>query len=58
MTIEEQMEYLHMSRQQLAQLRYNGTGPRYMAPTPRVIRYRKSWTDEWLEGSARVGTAA
>jgi len=56
MTIEQQMEYLGMTRQGLAQLRFKGTGPRYMAPTPRVIRYRKSWTDEWLQASERTGT--
>lgn len=41
----------------LAQLRYLGTGPKYLKPTPRTVLYRESDVIEWLEASERTGTA-
>lgn len=41
----------------LAQLRYTGRGPRYLAPTPRTIIYRRSDVIAWLENSERSSTA-
>jgi hypothetical protein len=41
----------------LAQLRYTGRGPRYLAPTPRTIIYRRSDVFAWLENSERSSTA-
>lgn len=58
MRIPEAAEYLHMSPGALAQLRYTGKGPKYMAPTPKTILYRKEWCDSWLAASVRVSTAA
>lgn len=41
----------------LAQLRYTGSGPKYLRPTPRRIIYRLSDVIEWIESSERTGTA-
>ncbi|WP_336647570.1 helix-turn-helix transcriptional regulator [Microbacterium sp. MMO-10] len=46
-----------MTRNNLAQLRHKGTGPKYLKPTPRVIVYRRSDVIAWLEASERSGTA-
>jgi hypothetical protein len=48
MRIPEAAEYLHMSKGSLAQLRYLKKGPKYTAPTPKTILYKKEWLDEWL----------
>jgi len=45
-----------ISRGRLAQLRFNGTGPRYRQPTPKTILYVESEVIEWVERSARSGT--
>lgn len=47
-----------MTRGQLAQLRFTGKGPRYRRPTPKTILYVESECIEWIEDSARYGTAA
>ena len=46
-----------MTKGSLAQLRYAGTGPRYRRPTPKTIVYAESEVIEWVEASARRGTA-
>lgn len=46
-----------MSKGNLAQLRFKGTGPRYYKPTPRVVLYREDDIVEWIESSVRTGTA-
>jgi predicted DNA-binding transcriptional regulator AlpA len=46
-----------MTKGILAQLRFKGTGPRYYKPTPRVVLYREADIVEWIENSARTGTA-
>lgn len=58
MNITEACEYLHMKRGALAQLRYTGKGPKYLAPTKKTILYKRAWCDEWLERSVRTSTAA
>ncbi|MCD7101953.1 helix-turn-helix transcriptional regulator [Pseudoclavibacter sp. 13-3] len=55
--IKEVCERYGFTRDHLAQLRFTGTGPRYYAPTPRTIRYKFDDVDEWIESSARYGTA-
>lgn len=42
----------------LAQLRFTGKGPKYRKPTGRTIIYTESDVREWIEASARSGTAA
>ena len=46
-----------MTKGQLAQLRYLGTGPRYRKPTPKTVLYLRSEVIAWVEKSARRGTA-
>lgn len=41
----------------LAQMRYAGTGPKFLKPTPRTVLYRESDISAWLEGSERTSTA-
>jgi hypothetical protein len=47
-----------MTKGQLAQLRFKGTGPRYRKPTPKTVLYLEADVIEWIENSARYGTAA
>ena len=47
-----------MTKGALAQLRFTGKGPRYRKPTPKTVIYLQSEVLEWIEGSARPGTAA
>ena len=46
-----------MTKGSLAQLRFTGTGPRYRKPTPKTVLYVESEVIEWIESSARYGTA-
>jgi len=41
----------------LAQLRFKGTGPKFLKPTPRTVLYRERDVIEWLEASERTSTA-
>jgi predicted DNA-binding transcriptional regulator AlpA len=50
-------EMLAMSRGALAQLRYLGTGPRYVKLTGRAIRYRECDIAAWIEANLRSSTA-
>jgi hypothetical protein len=47
-----------MTKNNLAQLRFTGKGPRYLKPTPRTVVYRKADVIAWLEASERASTAA
>ncbi|RJT89839.1 hypothetical protein D6T64_05680 [Cryobacterium melibiosiphilum] len=47
-----------ITRAGLAQLRYEGKGPAYLKPTAKLVVYKRSVVLEWLEASARTGTAA
>jgi predicted DNA-binding transcriptional regulator AlpA len=42
----------------LAQLRYQGKGPRFYKPTPRTVLYRRSEVIAWVEASAQARTGA
>lgn len=46
-----------MTRNNLAQLRFKGTGPRYFKPTPKTVLYREEDVIAWVEASARTSTA-
>lgn len=50
-------EMLAMSRGALAQLRYLGTGPRYVKLTGRAIRYRLEDITDWIETNLHTSTA-
>jgi molybdenum cofactor biosynthesis enzyme MoaA len=55
----EQVEALvpGMTKGKLAQLRFTGKGPRYRKPTPKTVLYVAADIYEWVEESARSGTA-
>jgi predicted DNA-binding transcriptional regulator AlpA len=40
----------------LAQLRYQGRGPRFYKPTPRTVLYKRSEVIDWVEASAQTRT--
>lgn len=42
-------QFTGMTRGQLAQHRYRGTGPKFIRLTGRQIRYRWSDIEEWLD---------
>ncbi|MEO9015183.1 MAG: AlpA family phage regulatory protein [Terrimesophilobacter sp.] len=50
-------EILAMTRGALAQLRYLGTGPRYVKLSGRSVRYREQDITDWIEASIRTCTA-
>lgn len=52
----EVSEITGMSVGALAQLRYQGTGPRFYKPTPRTVLYKRSEVVAWIEESARTST--
>jgi hypothetical protein len=55
----EQVEALvpGMTKGKLAQLRFTGKGPRYRKPTPKTVLYTEAEVIQWIEDSARYGTA-
>lgn len=57
MSIDEAEVYIPMTKGQLSQLRYTGTGPKFLKPAPRTILYRKRDLDEWLNASEQITTA-
>lgn len=46
-----------MTRNNLAQLRFKGQGPRYFKPTPKTVLYTEADVLAWVEASVRTGTA-
>lgn len=46
-----------ITKANLAQLRFKGTGPRFYKPTPRVVLYTEADVRAWIEDSARTSTA-
>lgn len=57
MRIPEASAYTQVTKEQLAQLRFNGKGPKFLKPSPRVVLYRKRDLDEWLASSVHTTTA-
>lgn len=53
--VHERWPFLTVSN--LGQMRFKGTGPRYLRPTPKTIVYRESDVIAWLEASERMSTA-
>ncbi len=52
LTTQQAAEYTGISRSQLAKLRCNGRGCKYIrigSPTKAIIRYRRADLDQWLE---------
>lgn len=46
-----------MTKGALAQLRFTGKGPRYRKPTAKTVIYVESEVFDWIENTARCGTA-
>lgn len=46
-----------MTKANLAQMRYVGSGPKYLKPTARTVIYREVDIVAWLEASERTSTA-
>ncbi|MGV8851723.1 MAG: hypothetical protein ACOH1M_04035 [Rhodoglobus sp.] len=46
-----------MTTAALAQLRFTAKGPRFYRPTPKRILYKREEVIQWIEDSARYGTA-
>ena len=55
---EELSIWLQMPVSSVKRMRDNGTGPAFIRPTPRVIRYRMSDIRRWLELNKRQGFEA
>lgn len=47
-------DLLAMTKGALAQLRYLGSGPRFVRVSGRAIRYRPHDLDEWIEANLHV----
>lgn len=45
-----------MTKGNLAQLRYTGKGPKFYKPLPRVVLYKWSDVQAWIEGHAQMRT--
>lgn len=56
LTIDEFCDYTGLNRQQAAQLRYLGTGPRFVKVTGRTVRYRWSDVEAWIEERSKQRT--
>lgn len=53
---DEVGQYLGLTTQQLAQMRYEGKGPRFLKPTGRQIRYRWEDVEAWLASRSYTQT--
>lgn len=42
----------------LAQLRFRGTGPKFLKPSPRKVLYRWSDVEAWLNSTEQTSTRA
>lgn len=45
-----------MTKGNLAQLRYTGKGPKFYKSSPRVVLYKWSDVQAWIEGHAQMRT--
>lgn len=55
---EEAAELVGVTTDQLAQMRYKGTGPVFYKPNARLVRYRRSEVLEWLGAKPHKRTDA
>jgi predicted DNA-binding transcriptional regulator AlpA len=53
---KEIAEFLGLTEQQLAQMRYLGTGPKFVKVTGRTVRYRWTSVNEWVQAQERTQT--
>lgn len=55
-TAKEVAEYLHTTEDGLAQMRYRGTGPKFVKVGPRKVIYMWAHIREYLEANTCVRT--
>lgn len=53
----EVAERLAISERAVNQLRYLGTGPRFIRVSHKAVRYRAADVDAWLEARSRTSTS-
>ena len=58
LSIEDMMKLTGLSRGALATMRYEGKGPRFTKITGKVVRYRQSEYEKWLEERTFRSTAS
>jgi hypothetical protein len=51
-------ELTHITETALSTLRYLGKGPKFLKPTPRVVLYRMSDVEAWLNASEQTITSS
>lgn len=56
LTADELGDYLGVSKQQLALMRVNGTGPRFIRASANNIRYRWADVTTWIEANSHEST--
>lgn len=54
--VHERWPFLTISN--LGQMRFKGTGPRFLKPTPKTVIYREQDVVDFLEAAERTSTAA
>ena len=54
LTTREVAEILGVNAVTLAKWRAAGTGPAFVQPAPRTVRYRPSAIDAWLDGGVHA----
>lgn len=52
MSPKQAAEYLGLTVQHLAGLRYEHRGPKYFNPSGRIIKYRREDLDKWMDAGA------
>lgn len=56
LTAAQASDLLAMSQGALAQMRYLGTGPKFIKLSKRAVRYRPADLDAWIERSVHTRT--
>ncbi|UXN25821.1 AlpA family phage regulatory protein [Curtobacterium flaccumfaciens] len=57
LTSEQVGNWVGLTASALSQMRFKGTGPKYRKLGPKTVRYSPADVQEWLDESARTGTA-
>lgn len=55
-TAAQAAQIVHATTRYLAELRFNGTGPKFIKPSPRKVLYRRSDVIAWLDSHERTIT--
>jgi predicted DNA-binding transcriptional regulator AlpA len=49
LTTKQAAAYCNISKKTLEHHRRNGTGPKYIKRSAKLLRYTQQWCDEWME---------